>query len=148
MESSNNYASSIRDKRNCKTSCTTSKRRDIHQPSNCDLDRMISGGGWILWNAIAVCVMTKTSWQTGNLKMNEDSVNPSRTCSVRGRSLEEDILIAEIEELEKSDTRKNPRRLNAIGVLITQKRWRIYFSLWQMVQQNFQEEATNSKNAL
>ena len=28
---------------------------------------MISGG-WILWNAVAVCEMTKTSWQAGNLK--------------------------------------------------------------------------------
>ena len=32
---------------------------------------MISGGR-ILWNAIAVCEMTKTYWQTGNIKMNED----------------------------------------------------------------------------
>ena len=46
--------------------------------------RMISGG-WILWNAI--CGMTKTSWQTGNLKMNEDLGNPYRTCFVRGRNL-------------------------------------------------------------
>ena len=29
MESSNNYTSSIRDKRNCRRSCTSSKRRDI-----------------------------------------------------------------------------------------------------------------------
>ena len=45
--------------------------------------RMISGG-WILWNAVAICGMTKTSWQTGNLKMNENLVNPYRTCFVRG----------------------------------------------------------------
>ena len=42
---------------------------------------------------------------------------------------EEDILIAEIEELEKLDA--SPRRLNAIDVLI-QKDGKIYF-LWQMV---------------
>ena len=42
------------------------KRR---QPYYCNLDRMMSGTR-ILWNAIAVCEMTKTSWQTGNLKMN------------------------------------------------------------------------------
>ena len=29
-------------------------------------------GRRILWNAVAVCERTKTSWQTGNLKMNED----------------------------------------------------------------------------
>ena len=32
---------------------------------------MISGGR-ILWNAIAICGMAKTTWQTGNLKMNGD----------------------------------------------------------------------------
>ena len=58
--------------------------------------------------------MSKTSWQTGNLKMNEDSGNPSRTCFVRGVIWEEDILIAEIEEIY-------PRILNANEVLITQK---------------------------
>ena len=48
--------------------------------------RMISGG-WIPWNAVAICGMTKTSWQTGNLKMNEDLGNPFRTCFVRGVNL-------------------------------------------------------------
>ena len=47
---------------------------------------MISGS-WILWNAIAVSEMTKTSWQTGNLKKNEDLVNPSGTCLDRGENL-------------------------------------------------------------
>ena len=32
----------------------------------------MKSGGQILWNAIAVCEMSKTSWQTGNLKMNQD----------------------------------------------------------------------------
>ena len=32
---------------------------------------MISGGQ-IPWNAIAICEMSKTSWQTGKLIMNED----------------------------------------------------------------------------
>ena len=59
--------------------------------------------------------MSKTSWQTGNLKMNEDLKYPSRACFVRGcRCWEEDILIAEIEELEKLDASEiYPRRLNA-----------------------------------
>ena len=71
MESSNNYTSSIRDKRNWRTSCTSSKRRDISS-TVANLDRMISGGR-ILWNAVAICERTKTSWQTGHLKMNEEN---------------------------------------------------------------------------
>ena len=59
---------------------------------------MISGGR-ILWNAVAICEMTETSWQMRNLKMNEDLENPYRTCFVRGRIWEDDVLIAEIEEL-------------------------------------------------
>ena len=61
--------------------------------------------------------------------MNEDLGNPSRTCLVRGGLWEEDILIAEMEELEKLDASEIcPRRLNAKEVLITPKRWRIYIS--------------------
>ena len=59
------------------------EQKKRHQPYYYNLDRMISGG-WILWNAVAVCEMTKTSWQTGNLKMNEFLGNLSRTCFVRG----------------------------------------------------------------
>ena len=76
----------------------------------------------ILWNAIAVWEMTKTSWQTGNLKMNKDLENPSWTGFVRGGIWDEDILIAEIEDLEKLDASEIcPRRPNAKEVLITQK---------------------------
>ena len=53
-----------------------------HKPYYCNLDRMISGSR-ILWDCVAICEMTKTSWQTGSLKMNEDLGNPSRTCFVR-----------------------------------------------------------------
>ena len=82
---------------------------------------MISGGR-ILWNAKAVCAMTQTSCKTGNLKMNEDLVNPSRTCFVRWRIWEEDILIAKVEKLKKLNVSEIfPRRLNAKEVLITQK---------------------------
>ena len=35
---------------------------------------MISGGQ-ILWNALDICEMSKTSWQTGKLRMNEDLGN-------------------------------------------------------------------------
>ena len=62
------------------------EQKKRHQPYYCNVDRMISGGR-ILWNAIAVCEMTKTSWQTGNVKMNEDLENPSGTCFVRGENL-------------------------------------------------------------
>ena len=84
MESSNNYTSSIRDKPKCRTSCMSKKKRNQQYYHN--LDRMISGDR-ILWNAVAIWEMTKTSWQTGNLKMNEDLGSPSRTCFVRGGNL-------------------------------------------------------------
>ena len=57
-----------------------------------------------------------------------------------------DILIADIEDLGKLDASEiYSRRLNAKEVLITKKMETLYF-LWQMVQQNYQEETTNSKN--
>ena len=57
------------------------EQKKRHHPYYCNLDRMISGR--IQWNAITICEMTKTSWQTGNLRMNEDLGNHSRTCFVR-----------------------------------------------------------------
>ena len=62
------------------------EQKKRHQLYYCNLDRTISGGR-ILWNAVAVFEMTKTSWQTGNLKMNEDLGDPSGTCFVRGWNL-------------------------------------------------------------
>ena len=38
----------------------------------------MKSGGQIPWNGITICRMSKTSWQTGNLKMNEDLVNHSK----------------------------------------------------------------------
>ena len=38
----------------------------------------MKSGGKIPWNGITICRMSKTSWQTGNLKMNEDLVNHSK----------------------------------------------------------------------
>ena len=112
-----------------------------------NLDRMISGGR-ILWNAVAICEMTKTSWQNGNLKWTKIwRILPGRALFA-GRIWEEDILTAEIQELEKLDASETyPRRLNATDVLITPKDGEIYF-LRQMIQQNYQEETTNSKNPL
>ena len=37
-------------------------------------------GGLILWNAIAVCEMFKTSWQAEKLLLKGHSENHSRTC--------------------------------------------------------------------
>ena len=66
-------------------------------------------------------------------------------CS-RVRIWEKDFLIAEIEELKKLDASETyPRRLNAKEVLITQKDGEFVFLV---VQQNYQEETTNSKNPL
>ena len=48
-----------------------------HQLYYCNPDWMRSGGR-ILWNAIAICEVSKTSWQTGKLRMNEDLGNPSK----------------------------------------------------------------------
>ena len=45
------------------------EQKKRHQPYNCNLNRMISG--WILWSAITICEMSRTSWQTGNLKMKD-----------------------------------------------------------------------------
>ena len=39
----------------------------------------MTGGGLTLWNAVAICEMSKTSWQTENLKVNKDLENSSRT---------------------------------------------------------------------
>ena len=54
----------------------------------------------------------------------------SRTYFVRGEEFwDEDILIAEIEELEKLDASEtHPRTLSAKLVLRTPKRWRICVS--------------------
>ena len=72
MDSSNVHALSLRNKRNCRTIYTTSKRGK--QPHYCNRDWMTSGCQ-ILWNAVAICEISKTSWQTGKLRMNEDLGN-------------------------------------------------------------------------
>ena len=67
---------------------------------------------------------------------------------IAGRIWKENILIADIEELEKLDASEiYPRKLSA-KVLITQKKIKNLYFLWQMVQRNYQEETTNSKNPL
>ena len=66
-----------------------------------------------------------------------------------GRNWKGDILIADIEELEKLDASETfSGRLNASEVLMIQKRRTICPFEWQMVQQHYQEETMNSKNPL
>ena len=58
---------------------------------------------------------------------------------IAGRIWSGDILVADIEELEKLDASEtHPVRLNAQEDLISQ--------MWQVVQQNYQDGNTNSKN--
>ena len=60
-----------------------------------------------------------------------------------------DILVADIEELENMDASEmHPRRLNAKEVLTPQGVKIFIFQVAQMVQQNCQEETTNSENQL
>ena len=59
-----------------------------------------------------------------------------------------DILTADIEELENLEASEvYPERLNAKEVLLTHRNRNLYF-LWQMVQQNCQEETTDCGNPL
>ena len=101
---------------------------------------MISGGQ-ILWNAVAIFEMTKTSWQTRNLKMNEDLGDLSQFrknvfpgifvgyALIAWKNLERDILIAEIAKLEKLDASEQyPRRLNAKEILISTQKDRAFES--------------------
>ena len=61
------HTSSIRNKWDCRTSCTTSKRRIIS--SIIAIWIQMRSGGQIPWNAIAT---RRHSWQTGKLHMKED----------------------------------------------------------------------------
>ena len=137
-------------------------------------------GGQILWNANAICEMSKTSWQTGELHMKEDLENHSKdhlfdlvhwsntfqspqeikqgfinferkyhktTLSSGGKFGKEIFQLQTLKNWKNWTYQKKRRRLNAKEVLITEEMENVYF-LWQMVQQNYQEETTNSKNPL
>ena len=134
----------------------------------------MKSGGLVLWNAIAICETSKTSWQSGKLRMKDDFENHSKGqqflfgamveyhpisakdlsrihqfgkkvspgiflgCElIAGRIWKGEILNADLEDLEKLDaseilsSKNQPER-----------------SIDQMVQQNCQEETTNSENPL
>ena len=83
---------------------------------------MISGGR-ILWHAVAILRDIQDLLADGK-SQNERIFGESFQDMLysRGEFWEEDILTAEIEELEKLDASEiYPRRLNAREVLITQK---------------------------
>ena len=120
--------------------------------------------GLILWNAVAICEMSKASWQMGNsvwktfwrtiwrtnnsLWSNGWIISDFCTrpvyassiwqeilpdiffgyASIAGEIGKRDILVADIEELEKMDASEiYPRRINAKEVLISQKGDEIIF---------------------
>ena len=118
-----------------------------------------TNGGLIPWNALAICEMSKTSWQMGKLLTQGDSENHAKaqwfllvqwlniirflpetsqrstnvvrkcyqeyasdTLCTRGWIWKGDILVADIEELEKMDALEiHPRRINAKEVLTAQR---------------------------
>ena len=125
----------------------------------CHSQDWIKGGGQILWNAMAFCEMSKSSWQMGKLRMKEDLENHSKAQQIPSGAMVEyhpsspkdqarihqvgkkilpgiflgyelvaggiwkgDVLIADLEDLEKLDPSNiYPRRINAKEVLIRQK---------------------------
>ena len=132
------------------------EQKKERQPYHCSLD-WTKSGGQIPWNAFAIREMSKTSWQTGKLRKEEDLGNQSLKGPIIpfGAQVEYlpnsdrdkarihqfgkkvlprifigyaliavgiskgDILIADIEEVEKLDASEiYPRRLNAKEVLI------------------------------
>ena len=76
MESSNNYTLRAQKQAKLQNELYVEQKKG-HQPYYCNLDWLKSGGK-IPWNGITICRMTRTSWQTGNLKMSEDLVNRSK----------------------------------------------------------------------
>ena len=50
---------------------TYDERKKVLQQHCCNQDWK-KGGGLTLWNAVAVCEMSKTFWQTGKLRMKDD----------------------------------------------------------------------------
>ena len=107
----------------------------------------MKNGGLLLWNAIAICEMSKTYWQMGKtpherrfgepFKRTNDSlwsnrgVSPdfnTRPVKTSPRIWKGDILITDIEEMEEMDASEiYPRRINAKEVLIPQKGEEIIF---------------------
>ena len=73
MESSYFHTSLIRDECYCRKSSAQNKGRIFSSIVAIWLGW--KSGGLILWNAVAICEMPRTSWQTGKLHMKGDSEN-------------------------------------------------------------------------
>ena len=73
MESSNFDTSSIWDEWYCWKSGTQNKKKG--RLLYCCIQAWMKNGGLILWNAVSICEMFKTSWQMGKLLMKADSEN-------------------------------------------------------------------------
>ena len=127
MESPHFNTSSFRDKWHRWKSRSTNKRK-MRQQYGYNQDWM-KRWSQTPWNAIVICEMSKTSWQMGK-RHTKDEME------------QHDILIADLEHqilmLEES-TQKN---------YWSDKKMMISSSPKQMVQQNCQEETTNSEYSL
>ena len=53
------------------------EQRKVRQ-QYCYSQDWMNNGGLILWNAVAICEMSKTSWQMGKLRTNDDLENHSK----------------------------------------------------------------------
>ena len=125
-ESSNKYTLSIRDKRNFRTNCTTSKRRNISCIS------AIPTGWWMVVRFYEM-LLQSAKWRRppGRREISKWTkiwgILLGHALFAR-RIWEEDFLTAEIEELEKLDASETyPRRLNAKEVLTTPKDGELIF---------------------
>ena len=77
MESSNFDTSSHRSETMASLKEPFDEKRKARQEYCYNQDTMESGGQ-ILWNAVAICEMFKTSWQRGKRHTKEDSENHSK----------------------------------------------------------------------
>ena len=77
MESPNFNTSSMRDERHCGKS-STKREREMEHPLCYYNQAWMKNGGLILWHDVAICEMSKTSWQMGKPLMKSDSGNHSK----------------------------------------------------------------------
>ena len=164
MDSLNVYTLSLRNKRNCRTSFSTSKRINISCIIAVRIGRQVEVRFYGMMLLPAKCLRSPGRRENlcerrfgesfkgpiipsgtlveylpklqGRQSENSSIWNESitwiffvRSASIAGEIWKGDILIADIEELEKLDASEiHPRRLNAQEVLITPKRLRICIS--------------------
>ena len=125
------------------------KKKKWHQPYYCNLDRMISGD-WILWNAVAICERTKrpparreiSKWTKiwgiflGHALFAVGKFGRRYSDSWDWRIGKVGCIRNISQKTECERSLDNPKKIKNLCLL------------WQMVQQNYQEETTNFKNPL